>query len=70
MCDYLIAKLIKASEFGAVDWEPVPGADSKKAILREVDESTPAYQEFERQMYIRALERLGLRMLVQQGQSL
>lgn len=54
-------RYLKASEFGAVDWVPVPGADCKKAILREVDESTPAYLEFERLLYIRALDRLGLR---------
>lgn len=65
-----LLRYLKASEFGAVDWGPAPGSDSRKAILREVDESTPAYREFERQLYIRALERLGLRMLVQQDQSL
>lgn len=54
-----LLRYLKASEFGAVDWEPVPGADSRKAVLREVGESTPAYREFERQMYIRALDRLG-----------
>lgn len=56
-----LMRYLKASEFNAVDWEPVPGTDCKKAILREVDESAPAYREFERQLYMRALERLGLR---------
>lgn len=55
-----LLRYLKASEFNAVDWEPVPGTDCKKANLREVDESTPAYQEFERQLYMRTLERLGL----------
>ena len=65
-----LLRYLKASEFGAVGWGSAPGADSKKVILREVDESIPTYREFERQMHIRALERLGLRMLVQQDQSL
>ena len=53
---------MKASEFDAVSWEIVPGTDCKKAVLGVVDESTPAHQEFERQLYKRALERLGLRV--------
>ncbi len=56
-----LLRYLKASEFGAVAWKPVPGTDCKEAVLREVDESTPAYREFERQLYIRVLERLGLR---------
>lgn len=66
MDGYEQLRYLKASEFGAVEWEPVPGTDCKKAILREVDESTPAYREFERQLYIRVLERLELREQEQQ----
>lgn len=55
-----LLRYLKASEFGAVSWETVPGTDCKKAILREVDVSTPTYQEFERPLYKRALECLGL----------
>lgn len=60
MDGYEQLRYLTAFEFGAVDWESVPGTDCKKAILREVDESTPAYREFERQLYIRALDRLEL----------
>ena len=56
-----LLRYLIASEFDAVSWEMIPGTDCKKAILREVDESTPAYREFERQLYKRALERLGMR---------
>ena len=56
-----LLRYLKASEFGAVTWELVSGTECKKAILGEVDESTPVYREFERQLYKRALERLGLR---------
>lgn len=56
-----LLRYLIASEFDAVTWELVPGTGCKKAILRGVDESTPAYREFERQLYKRALERLGLR---------
>ena len=57
-----LLRYLKASEFGAVSWEIVPGTDCKKAVLGVVDESTPAHREFERQLYKRALERLGLRV--------
>ena len=56
-----LLRYLIASEFGAVTWEPVPDTGCKKAVLEEVDKSTPAYREFERQLYKRALERLGLR---------
>lgn len=59
-----LLRYLKASEFDAVSWEIVPGTDCKKAILKEVDESTPAHREFERQLYKRALECLGLRVAV------
>lgn len=58
---YELLRYVIASEFGAVTWETVPSTECKKAILGEVDESTPAYREFERQLYKRVLERLGLR---------
>lgn len=57
-----LLRYLKASEFGAVSWEIMPGTDCKKAILGEVDESAPAYREFERQLYMRASDRLGLRV--------
>ena len=56
-----LLRYLKASEFNAVNWETVPGTDCKKAVLREVDETTPAYREFKRQLYMRALDNLGLR---------
>ena len=56
-----LLRYLEASEFNAVSWELVSDTGCKKAILREVDESTPAHREFERQLYKRALEHLGLR---------
>ena len=56
-----LLRYLKASEFGAVSRQIVPGTDCKKAVLGVVDESTPAHREFERQLYKRALERLGIR---------
>ena len=64
-----LLRYLKASEFGAVTWELVSGTEGKKAILGEVDKSTPAYREFERQLYKRALERLGLRTAAPSVQS-
>ena len=57
-----LLRYLKASEFDAVSWEIVPGTDCKKAVLGVVDESIPAHREFERQLYKRTLERLGLRV--------
>ena len=57
---YELLRYVISSEFGAVTWEIVPGTECKKAALGEVDESTPAYREFERQLYRRALECLDL----------
>ena len=51
-----LLRYLKASEFNAVTWEVVPGTECKKAVIREVDESTLAYREFERQLYMRALD--------------
>ena len=56
-----LLRYLIASEFGAVTWEPVPDTGCKKAVLGKVEESTPAYREFERQLYKRALERLDIR---------
>ena len=56
-----LLRYLEASEFNAVSWELVSDTGCKKAVLKEVDESTPAHREFERQLYKRALERLGLR---------
>ena len=64
-----LLRYLKAFEFGAIDWEIVPGTGCRKAILREVDESTQAYREFERQLYMRALDRLGLRSAAPSGQT-
>ena len=69
MDGFELLRYLKASEFGAVIWEPVPETDCRKAVLGEVDESTPAYREFERQLYRRALERLGLWVVVSPTQA-
>lgn len=53
-------RYLEAYQFGAVEWEIVSGSTYEKAKLREVDKSTAAYQEFERQLYPRVLERLGI----------
>lgn len=50
---------LTAAHFQAVDWEVIPGSCYEAATLREVDTSTPEYQEFEKQLYEKVLERLG-----------
>ena len=55
-----LLRYLTAAHFGAVSWEVVPGTTYERAILREVDTSTPEYQAFARQLYAKALERMGL----------
>lgn len=43
-------RCLEAYQLGAVEWETVPGTTCEKANLQDVDKSTPAYQEFERQL--------------------
>lgn len=55
-------RYLEAFLFKTAEWEAIPGTACKKANLREVDKSTPAYREFERQLYPKVLERLGLQV--------
>ena len=55
-----LLRYLTAAYFGAVSWEVVPGTTYERAILREVDTSTEEYQAFARQLYAKALERMGL----------
>lgn len=55
-----LLRYLTAAHFGAVSWEVVPGTTYERAILREVDTSTSEYQAFARQLYVKALERMGL----------
>lgn len=45
--------------FGAVEWECIPGSMYEWAEFKEVDTTTPEYQQFERQLYRGVLERMG-----------
>lgn len=54
-----LLRYLTAAHFGAVSWEAVPGTTYERAVLQEVDTSTPEYQAFEKQMYAQALERMG-----------
>lgn len=54
-----LLRYLTAARFGAVTWEAVPGTDHKKAVLGEVDTSTPEYRAFELALYNRKLEWAG-----------
>ena len=54
-----LLKYLTAYCFGAVEWEIVPGTTYERAVLGEVDTSTPEYQRFEEQLYRSVLERMG-----------
>ena len=48
-----LLRYLTAARFGAVSWETVPGTTYERAVLREVDTSTPEYRAFEKQIYER-----------------
>ena len=50
---------LTAAQFGSVEWETVTGTCYEKALLREVDTSTPEYQAFECSLYRKVLDRMG-----------
>ena len=54
LLDWLIAV-----HFQAVEWEIIPNSTYESATLLEVDTTTPEYQEFEKQLYKKVLERMG-----------
>lgn len=55
--------------FGAVEWEIVPGTTYERAVLGEVDETTPEYRRFERQLYESVLKRMGFDELLAPEQA-
>ena len=59
-----LLRYLTAAHFGAVSWEIVPGTTYERAVLREVDTSTPEYRAFEKQIYETALRRMGLQNLL------
>ena len=59
-----LLRYLTAARFGAVSWEIVPGTTYERAVLREVDTSTPEYRAFEKQIYETALRRMGLQNLL------
>ncbi|MBO3280825.1 hypothetical protein [Intestinimonas butyriciproducens] len=56
---HALLRYLTATHFEAVSWEVVPGTTYERAVLQEVDTSTAEYQAFERQLYAKALERMG-----------
>ena len=59
-----LLKYLTAAYFKAVAWEIVPGTTYERAVLQEVDVSTPEYSDFEKQLYETALKRMGFRELL------
>ncbi len=60
MDGWQLLRYLTAAQFHAVRWEIVPGTCYERAVLGEVDASTPEYREFERELYTKALECAGL----------
>lgn len=66
---YMLMNYLTAYCFGAVEWEIVPRTTYERAVLGEVDETTPEYQRFERQLYESALKRMGFDELLAPEQT-
>ena len=65
-----LLRWLTAAHFHAVDWTVVPGTTCERAALREVDTSSPEYWAFQRQLYGKALERMGFHDVAAIGQEL
>ncbi|MDE6455439.1 MAG: hypothetical protein K2L38_05965 [Dysosmobacter sp.] len=50
---------LTAVHFQAVEWEVIAGSCYEKALLLEVDTSTPEYHAFESKLYRKVLDRMG-----------
>ena len=48
-----------ADQFGAVDWDIVPGTSYERATLGDVDKTTPEYRAFEKGLYKKVLRKMG-----------
>ena len=59
-----LLKYLTAAYFKAVSWEIAPGTTYERAVLREIDTSTPEYRAFEKQIYETVLERMGFQKLL------
>lgn len=64
-----LMKYLTAYCFDAVRWEIVPGTTHERAVLGEVDTTTPEYQQFERQLYENVLTRMGFEDVLASGQQ-
>lgn len=54
-----LLRWLTAARFDTVEWEIVTGTCYEKALLREVDISTPEYQAFECELYRKVLDHMG-----------
>lgn len=61
---HMLLRYLTAAQFHAVTWEVVPGACYEKAVLGKVDATTPEYQEFERELYVKTLKNLGFQSIL------
>lgn len=67
---HMLMKYLEADQFGAIDWEIVPGTTYERAVLREADRSSPEYLAFQEQMYAETIRHLGFQSLLSQRNEL
>ena len=66
---YTLMDYLTAYCFDAVEWEIVPRTTHERAVLGGVDETTPEYRRFERQLYESVLKRMGFDELLAPEQA-
>ncbi len=62
-----LMRYLTACCFDTVERQSVPGTACDKAVLREVDTTSPEYQLFERRLYQSVLERMGFEEFLASG---
>lgn len=64
MDGYQLLDWLTAVHFQAVDWTGIPGGTYEYATVKDVDTSTPEYRAFEKQLYEKALDRMGFQAIL------
>ena len=61
---HALLRYLEADHFQAVTWEVVPGTVYERAILGEIDKTSPEYKAFREMICADALDRMGYGRLI------
>lgn len=62
---HFLLQYLEAAYFDAVRWEIVKGTTYERAVLGDVDHTTPEYKKFRERICAGALEQMGLKKVLQ-----